>query len=122
MNKELEKLNEIKANIEKFDKQYRELKGYGECCDKPCPAEIEDRLYSMCQNIYRYIDSSISYIYQWQDRHSSGHLPPIQGAEKLQNALKTLGISEDYEVNKRQLWASVNSQGNNKFEVELKVK
>lgn len=38
--------------------------------------------------------------------HLDGHLPAIKGAEKMQNAINTLGIGGDYEIRKSTIWAS----------------
>lgn len=35
-----------------------------------------------------------------------GHLPPIEGPEKMEKAIEALGISGDYKVEKRVVWAS----------------
>lgn len=107
MNKELEKLKEIKASIEKLDKEYRTIKGYGECCDKPCPAEVQDILYSLLNNVYRYIDSSISGIWRWQDDHVTNktHLPKLS-ASQIENLLDAAGAEDDFEVQKPIIWAS----------------
>lgn len=121
MNKELEKLKQIKASIEKLDKEYRAIKGYGECSNAPCPAEVQDMMYQICRNIYSYIDNSISYIYRWQDEHQRGHLPPINGPEKLQNAIDVLGLDGDYEVNKRQLWAGARYVIGSNGVIELQI-
>lgn len=36
----------------------------------------------------------------------NGHLPPIQGPEKMAKAISVLGLDGDYEVKKRQVYAS----------------
>lgn len=47
-------------------------------------------------------DSFYNYIYQ----HAQGHLPPINGAGKMADVLKKLGLDDDYEVQPQTIWAS----------------
>lgn len=88
----------------------------GDCCnctDKVC----KDELYSELNSAVNYCLSEIKY---WRDylqaevnwlgndlnNHKKGHLPAILGAEKLKNALDTLGIGGDYVVEPRTIYSS----------------
>ena len=54
-------------------------------------------------------------------KHSStagGHLPPILGADKMNKALKALGLDGEYNVNKKELYASI-KLNQNTLEVEI---
>lgn len=110
-------LKTIKAKIE-------EIKAY---CDEPCDVttccncdgmtwEI-DYLKSELSYLYRYLSNLESALYQ---HAHEGHLPPIIGPEKLTKALKALGLDGDYEVQKRQIWASTGKLQNT--EIVLKSK
>jgi len=101
-----EKLEQLKESIASLDKKYRESRGYGEISDSPGQPEMEDMIYQYMRNVYNYVDSSLSYIWKWQDEHTKNHLPPILGAEKLQNALKILEIDKDYVVQPKTIFAS----------------
>lgn len=114
-------LTEIKASIEILDKRYRESKGYGECCDKPCPAEVEDVMYSMIQNVYRYIDTVQSNFWDYQNRHESNytHLPKLSPSQ-IEKLLKAAGASEDFDVQKKIIWAT-DRNGVKNFTAELNI-
>lgn len=53
----------------------------------------------------RWLQNRLDDIYDYMDEHRKGHLPPINGAEKMEKALKVLGIGEDYEVRKPVIFA-----------------
>ena len=116
------KLKEIRANIEKIDKSYREIKGYGECCDtaKPCEAELKDQLYMMIQSVYRYIDYVSQNVYNWQYDHTknSTHLPKLS-ASQTEKLLKAAGAAEDFDVIKPSIFARANRNGNTEFIVDV---
>lgn len=103
MNKELQ---EIKANIEKLDREYRQAKGYGDVSTTPSKNEMEDRMYQMMSNIYRYIDSVASDSYKWQDNHNSvhSHLPKLT-ASQMEDLLDSCGAGRDFEVRKPAIFA-----------------
>jgi len=117
----MDKLQEIKASIEKLDKNYRESKGYGECCDKPTPAETQDIMYSMIQGVYKYIDYVQSNFYSYQDRHETNytHLPKLTPSQ-TEKLLKAAGASEDFNVQKKIIWAS-DRNGVKNFVAELNI-
>ncbi len=58
-----------------------------------------------------WLSSQISYLSEQFYQHSKGHLPPIMGAEKMENALKTLGVGGDYEVRKPVLYSQASLRG-----------
>lgn len=68
----------------------------------------------------QHIQNDVSNLYDMHYKHLEGHLPKISGAEKMQDALKALGLEKDYEVLKPVLYSFASS---NKFiEVEYKKK
>jgi hypothetical protein len=120
MNSELEKLTQIKADFIKLDKQYRESKAYGDCCDAPSPAEQKDEIYNMIQGVYRYIDYIQSSMYAFQDNLFSNYtILPRLTPSQLEKLLKAAGAEKDFDVIKRSIFASKDRQGNVEFEVDL---
>ena len=68
--------------------------------------ESMNEMYSIMVNMQNYVWAEIEWLEQKVFEHiQNGHIPPIQGAEKLQNALNVLGIGEDYNVQKPTVWA-----------------
>ena len=77
---------------------------------------MED-VYAVVSSVYRtvmaemsyqvgWIQAQIDWINMWKREHSEGHLPPINGAEKMEAALDALGISGDYQIQKPVIYAS----------------
>lgn len=87
------------------------------CCeagiaDKPLTRE---EMYSVIDSMYRamygeskYLAESIDRLYNVIAAHMEGHLPKIQGAEKMQKALEALSLDGDYQVMKPVVFASDN--------------
>lgn len=55
---------------------------------------------------YEWLSARIDNLWQTYIQHLDGHLPKILGADKMQNALKVLGIGDDYEVKPQVIYAS----------------
>jgi hypothetical protein len=117
------KLQEIKASIEKLDKNYRESRGYGESTSSPSKDESADLMYSMIQGVYRYIDYVQGNMYDWQDRHTSNsfHLPKLTPSQ-IEKLLKAAGAAEDFEVERKHIYAKANRNGSTEFVAELNIK
>lgn len=122
--KEIKDLTEIKAALDKSTKQFEQLRA--DCCVNDTNQEmyykVMDACYLMVQNLRQYIYSVEDNFYRTMDNHTQGHLPKINGAEKMQNALETLGISEDYEVAKPTIYVRASRQGNKEFDINLNIK
>jgi len=106
-------LETLKTSIASADTKYKEIKAN--------PAEITnlDEVRSCLDSMnykFSYLVDEINYIYKYTQRleelfyqHiTNGHIPPISGPEKMSKAIKVLGLDGDYEVNKKQIWASKN--------------
>ena len=81
-------------------------------------SEMEYMEYAMEELKYevKYLRSELNYVYSSFAEHcQKGHLPPVIGAGKMQKALDALGISDDYAVEKKFIYA--NKHGD--FEVDL---
>lgn len=81
-----------------------------ESCSKEDLNQVVDVVYRISENLYAYISRIDEYYWKMFSEHTSnGHLPPILGAEKMDAALKTLGINKDYDVQKKVIYASKNN-------------
>lgn len=86
--------------------QYME---YDEVMD--CMSELASYFYQEMQYQMNWIWAEIDYIENAFYQHvSSGHLPPINGADKMTKALDVLGLSGDYQVQKPIIYASVKNK------------
>lgn len=119
-NKELQ---EIKAKLEQSDKTFKQIRAdMGEDKNNEIYWRCMDSCYAMLNDLRGYIYSVEDNFYKTMDNHTAGHLPKIQGAEKMQNALETLGLDGDYEIQKPTLYIRASRQGNKEFEVDLNIK
>lgn len=112
MDKELTKLNQEFAKIQKA---YRIEKGYikADSTDTdPCVLESivyqQDYMAYLIDNIASQINYLTNNFYSYVQKHSEGHIPPINGADKMQNALDKLGIGKDYDIIKPVIFANKN--------------
>jgi len=113
-----------KANLQLIEEKYRTSKGYAKADMedvKPLTTkdlnEHTDSMYQMIRGVYQYIYALENSFYSWAGQHTSTHLPPIIGAEKMDNALKKLGLDGDYQVQKKTIYASKNAR-NVTFELD----
>ncbi len=77
-----------------------------------------DSLYSYINMLDRYNNESIARLWNRIYEHESGHLPKIQTPSQMKNAISVLGLSEDYEVQKRIVYASQNGKWNFKAAIK----
>ncbi len=69
-------------------------------------ASNNEYLWNCMANIHARIDRVVGAMYDYQDNHQKGHLPPITGPDKMTKAIKTLGMEGDYSVMKPTIYAS----------------
>lgn len=113
-----EQINKLKASFEKKYKiksddmgEMSDMGGDSEdsskecCCCEHCNQK-DEYLYYLVSNLAWQIDYLSSNFYSYASTHSQGHLPPINGADKMEQALKKLGIDGDYNVVKPTIYAS----------------
>ncbi len=76
-----------------------------ECPEPCCEVSLSDisYLHSRIESLWNEVFRVWNALYSHQ---SEGHLPKINGAEKLQKALDVLGLSGDYEIEKKTIYAS----------------
>lgn len=118
----LNELKEIKAKLEQSEKSFKQIRAdIGEDKSNEIYWKCMDSCYSMVSNLKQYIYSIEDSFYKRMDDHLAGHLPKINGAEKMQNALETLGISEDYDIQKPTIYVRASRQGNKQFDIELNL-
>lgn len=105
-------LQEIKASLDKLDTKFKEARAaYGDCAT-PNP-DLSNQIWDICYNM---MDGLRQYVYTIADdlsRHcSDGHIPPIRGAERMNKALKAVGLDGDYKAEPREIYA------NSKYEIK----
>ena len=91
-----------------------------DCEDDDEYVEMDD-LQEMFSSFAQYIFQEMQYQMNWMwseidyientfyQHVQNGHLPPINGADKMSNALKVLGIAGDYDVQKPVIYASTSN-------------
>lgn len=93
-------------------KKYEESKGYDACPEK----SAQDEMYHLMCYFDKCVGNLYSAIYRCEDalwEHKTvGHIPKIIGAGKMTEALKALGLSSDYQVEKKVVYASKDTKGN----------
>lgn len=92
------KFNEIKAEMDKkpnMDSPEMQIL-------KSCMAQM----YGMMDNMNNRMDRMNNNMWNYQDSHAEGHIPKIIGADKMNKALKALGMDGDYEAKKKTLFAA----------------
>ena len=126
-NKELEqnaqKLQEIKASLDKTEKEFKQIRAdmVGEDKNNEVYYKCMDACYRMVDGLRSYVYGVENNMYRMMDEHRVGHLPKIHGAEKMKNAIETLGLEGDYDVQKPTLWIQANRNGTKNFNVELNI-
>ena len=114
LNANKESLAALKTQIKELQKDYVSKKypkvakangDMGESEDE-CEPPKDDYLYWVTDYTLRYLGQLEGAFYKYTWEHQEGHIPKIVGAEKLQGALKALGLDKDYEVRKPVIYAS----------------
>ena len=100
-------LEELKQTLASLDDKFKELKGNGEIVTSPdLQSQIWNVCYDMVSNLRNYVYAVEDRMYsKWQD-HQLGHLPQILGAERMNNALETLGLDGDFKAEPKTIYAS----------------
>ena len=118
----LTELNKIKANIEKIQKKFAEIRGYSEeDVQKMCSADDMgmqmDSMQSDVDYLYRYLSNIQQYIYQvegafysWASDHQTNHVPKLN-ASAMEKFLKVVGMDGDFQVQKPQIYMSATKHG-----------
>lgn len=127
--KNKEEIKQILASLEEQSKDFKNKVQTKASPDTVC-AEDYQYLSKCCDNLYEMIYRLRDYIYQsdaeiWNalyDHKNNGHIPPIKGTEKMEKALKVLGIDKDYEILKPVIYSTASKNGSKSFEVNLNIK
>lgn len=129
--KNLEKFKEAKSkhllsrkNPEELTKKFRQMEA---TMDEKMSSESEEtremmkrwagEIYSEMDYLHRRMFEMEDFVFQWFGEHLNGHVPNAQTASQMNNFLRILGVDDDYEVQKKVIYAR-NKQGN----VEMRVK
>lgn len=98
------------------------------CCEKSaCPDSMEADMKNMAEGLYKYFDRRCSYINERMDdlwralfeHKENGHLPKVNGAEQMKKAVEALGLSDEYEVQKKRIYASCKDANGKVHSLEL---
>jgi hypothetical protein len=123
-------MTQIKSQIESLDKESKKIlqtikASITDTSPGIQPTISVNVISELANNLYDYIDNLRSAIWKIEDNfynmmsaHKDGHLPPINGPEKMNKALSVLGLDGDYQVEKRTIYASKNRRLND-IEVTL---
>jgi Mg2+ and Co2+ transporter CorA len=114
-------LASLSEDFKKFSLKFKSKADGGELEQEPDDtedklSEMSDMMYKMVEGIYRYVSEIESSMWNYQYNHANGHIPPIVGAEKMNKALKVLGLDGDYEASPKVIMAS---KGNYVVEAEM---
>ncbi len=96
-------LLELSLAFTDLEKKFKKVKADN---NSPTPDDCMDTMWSLFSNIHARIDRVVGAMYDYQDNHQKGHLPPITGPDKMTKAIKTLGMEGDYSVMKPTIYAS----------------
>jgi hypothetical protein len=77
---------------------------------------------ALYEKIYQLRNDLYNEIYTFINKHEEGHLPKIQGPEKMQKAIEAIGLGGDYEVMKRVIYASNGARDEEVIEFRKKCK
>lgn len=111
---ELKKLNEsFKAKADDGIMPEKEE----ESCSKEDLGKVVDLVYSIADNLYSYINMIDKSTWDWSQTHKNGHLPNAKTPSQLEKAIKALGMSDDYEVEK----TKISMAGKNNYVIEASL-
>lgn len=116
-----EEIEKRKANLEKLEASVKILadmgagSGEGEDEGEDKIEELEDK----CENLLyglryaleeiQYLTRLVAYCEEELYKHeSNGHLPSVKSAEQMKRAVSALGLDDEYDVQKRTIYASTN--------------
>lgn len=105
------KLQELRANVEVLTNKYKQLKADAPAqpsvsADDQRMCDMEDVMYQMVSYIHSRISGLENSFYDYTWKHSQNHLPNPATPSDMQAALDALGLSKDYSVQKRTIYAS----------------
>lgn len=63
--------------------------------------DMWDAIYSLSNQIYSCYEAT----WNMMQEHETGHLPPILSSEQMTNAIKSLGLSKEYTVAPKTIYA-----------------
>ena len=116
----LDKLNKLNETFSSLIKEFSNLVDKNKEIKGATPTaqdEMMNKMYNMMGSIANNLHDRIDFVHKrmcgLEDEHykhkstQNGHLPPIIGAGKMNKALKALGLDNEYNVNKKELYASI---------------
>lgn len=113
MNKERQELQEMSQSFASLDKTFKQARADYDEANKSGVADAGDKfeacmnaMYAAIGNVHQRMDRMQSSMWAYQDGHADGHLPKCPSTEHMTAAIKGLGWDKNYEVKKKQVFAS----------------
>ena len=109
--KALKELNEAAASMQvEFKKKLDTMKADGYSESKGLDMEdVMNYCYNMSSNISERISHLSDDMWSWQHSHLKGHIPSFKSASQLEKALKVLGLSDDFIVEKSHIYINAST-------------
>jgi hypothetical protein len=112
------KLKNIEARLEALASSKLTLKA--DCCGPEKEDDEKEKIKYQIENLQygldyvlsrlkdemKYVYEEIQWVYRELREHKEGHLPPINSASQMSKAVDALGLSDEYEVAKKVIYAS----------------
>lgn len=109
-------LQEIRANVDILVKKYQKIKADMPATPDSCNDDthdqmmndMQDTMYKMISYVHQRISNLEDTFYNYKSDHAQNHLPNPSTPSDMQMCLDALGLSKDYDVKKRTVYASMN--------------
>lgn len=105
-NKKLKELSETELEYISAEMGPEDEDEHEEMCSKKEVECMMQELYSYMSYYNEYVRSELSYLYSMWNRHQEGHLPNVGSSEQMQRVVENLGLSDEFEVAKKVIYAS----------------
>lgn len=119
LNKAKTEIKQLQTSFASTQEKFKKIRadyGQPDGGDSEDSKDMEDYMDQMCQmmdccnasinSLYDYVGRVQSQLWSYVDGHSKGHLPACASVEQLTNAIAALGLDSEYQVNKKQIYAS----------------
>lgn len=105
-------LEQIKVSLAALDKEFKEVIANGNGVETE-EDKYAKQIYDVANYFYRLIGEVKSYLFRLEQElythESDGHIPKIQGAQKMNHVLEVLDLNEDYQAMPKIVYASKNN-------------
>lgn len=104
-----EKIEELSKSFAAVDEKLKKIKADDYNSPERTKVILEGVMYSI-RNIHDRMDYLSREFYNYYFKHQEGHIPPIKTASQMQKALKAIGMEDDFEVKKPNLYISASAK------------